>query len=150
MHLINKEDMNELQTAFQALDKNSDGKLSKEELLTGFTEIMGQAAAEAEVERIMTNVDIDKNGHIDYSEFIAATVNKQKLLSKEGLKTAFAIFDKDDNGFISAQEVKQVLDHGKKFDERVWDNIIREVDINGDGEISYQEFEKMMEKLLLK
>jgi len=67
---------------------------------------MGQAAAEAEVERIMANVDIDKNGCIDYSEFIAATVDKRKLLSKERLKAAFAIFDRDDNGFISASEVK--------------------------------------------
>jgi len=36
MHLITKEEMFELQTAFQAIDKNSDGKLSKEELLSGF------------------------------------------------------------------------------------------------------------------
>ena len=111
---------------------------------------MGPSAAEVEVERIMQNVDIDKNGHIDYSEFISATIDKRKLLSKERLKAAFAIFDRDNNGFISAQEVRAVLDHGKKLDERIWIDVIKEVDINGDGEISYNEFEKMMEKLLLK
>ena len=42
------------------------------------------------------------------------------------------------------------MDHGKKLDERIWDEVIKEADINGDGEISYNEFEKMMEKLLLK
>ena len=42
----------------------------------------------------MQNVDIDKNGCIDYSEFIAATIDKRKLLSKERLKAAFAIFDR--------------------------------------------------------
>ncbi len=99
------------------MDKNLDGKLSKEELIEGFTETMGQAAAEAEVEKIMKNVDIDKNGHIDYSEFISATIDKRKLFSKDRLKAAFAIFDKDDNGFISAQEVRHVLDHGKKLNE---------------------------------
>ena len=41
-----------------------------------------------------------------------------------------------------------MLDQGKKFDERVWENMIKEVDFNGDGEISYQEFERMMELLL--
>jgi Ca2+-binding EF-hand superfamily protein len=40
------------------------------------------------------------------------------------------------------------LGHGKKFDEDVWMNIIKEVDVNGDGEISYQEFEKMMENFI--
>jgi calcium-dependent protein kinase len=99
------------------LDKNLDGKLSKEELVEGFTETMGQTAAEVEVDRIMKNVDIDKNGHIDYSEFISATIDKRKLLSKDRLKAAFAIFDRDDNGFISAQEVRHVLDHGKKLNE---------------------------------
>ena len=96
----------------------------------------------------MKNVDIDNNGTIDYSEFIAATVDKRKLLSKERLKAAFSIFDKDDSGYISAAEVRAVLDHGKQINEKVWNEIIKEVDINGDGEISYVEFEKMMEQLI--
>lgn len=50
---------------------------------------MGHTAAEIEVERIMAAADLDKNGHIDYSEFINATIDKRKLLSKERLKTAF-------------------------------------------------------------
>lgn len=63
-------------------------------MLDGFTETMGQTAAEIEVERIMKSVDIDKNGCIDYSEFISATIDKRKLLSKERLKQAFALFDR--------------------------------------------------------
>ena len=66
-------------------------------------------------------MDSDKNGSIDYSEFISATIDKRRLLSKERLKAAFAIFDRDNNGYISAQEVRAVLDHGQKFDERVWE-----------------------------
>jgi Ca2+-binding EF-hand superfamily protein len=55
---------------------------------------MGPVAAQAEVERIMLSVDMDANGAIDYTEFIAATINKTKLLTKERLKTAFDHFDK--------------------------------------------------------
>ena len=55
---------------------------------------------------------------------------------------------KDDNGFINSAELRQVLDQGKKFDESIWKKMINEVDMNGDGEISYQEFERMMEQLL--
>lgn len=62
---------------------------------------MGQVAAELEVERIMASVDIDKNGTIDYSEFISATINKTKLLTKDRLKTAFDHFDKNKSGFIN-------------------------------------------------
>lgn len=63
--------------------------LSKAELLEGFASTMGIIAAQLEVDRIMQVADIDKNGHIDYSEFIAATTDKRRLLSKERLKQAF-------------------------------------------------------------
>jgi Ca2+-binding EF-hand superfamily protein len=78
--------MRELAKTFEALDSNNDGRLSREELLVGFTAQMGAVAAEIEVDRIMTTVDMDANGAIDYSEFIAASVNKSKLLTKERMK----------------------------------------------------------------
>lgn len=58
------------------------------------------------------------------------------------------MFDKDNSGYISADEVKEVLGMGKKIDEKIWNDIVLEVDINGDGEISFKEFKQMMEKLL--
>jgi len=82
-----------LAKTFETLDTNNDGKISREELLVGFTATMGLVSAELEVERIMQMVDMDANGAIDYTEFIAATVNKNKLLTKERLKQAFDHFD---------------------------------------------------------
>jgi calcium-dependent protein kinase len=78
--------MRELAKTFEALDANGDGRLTRDELLVGFTAQMGAVAAEIEVDRIMTTVDMDANGAIDYSEFIAASVNKSKLLTKERMK----------------------------------------------------------------
>jgi calcium-dependent protein kinase len=62
---------------------------------------------------------------------------------------AFSMFDKDGSGSISADEVKSVLGVGKNVDEKLWLDIVKEVDANGDGEISFSEFKIMMEKLLL-
>ena len=42
----------------------------------------------------MSNIDIDNNGYIDYTEFVLATINKKKLLTRERLELAFAMFDK--------------------------------------------------------
>jgi calcium-dependent protein kinase len=146
--MATKEEMEELQKAFSSLDKNGDGKLSREELVVGFTDIMGAAAAGEEVERIMNLVDTDQNGWIDYSEFVMATLDKKNLLSDERLEAAFRIFDKDNNGFIDASEIRAVLGKGKKLDDAVWDELISEVDINGDGEVSFKEFKKMMQQLI--
>ena len=73
--------MAELQKAFKALDTNSDGKLSREELIEGYRKIYGELAEE-EVDRILSRVDADGSGEIDYSEWVVATINKKKLLDK--------------------------------------------------------------------
>ena len=94
-------------------------------------------------------VDADNNGCIDYSEFVMATLNKKNLLSEGRLKAAFDIFDKDHSGYIDASEIKMVLGKGKNLDEEVWQELIKEVDFNGDGEVSFKEFKKMMQSLMV-
>jgi calcium-dependent protein kinase len=79
---------------FETIDTSKDGRISKEELLVAYTAQMGPVAAELEADRIMELADTDKNGTIDYSEFITATMNKAKLLTQERLKQAFDHFDK--------------------------------------------------------
>lgn len=105
--------------------------------------------AEEEVDRIMKIADADGSGEIDYSEWVVATMDKRKLLSNEKLETAFNLFDKDGSGTISADEIKEVLGVGKNIDEKIWNDIVMEVDGNGDGEISFTEFKIMMQKLLI-
>lgn len=47
-----------------------------------------------------------------FIEWIVATINKEKLLSKEKLKAAFQLFDTDGSGAISSEEVKEILSRG--------------------------------------
>ena len=95
---------------------------------------------------VVREVDTDGNGEIDYSEFVVATMNEKNLLSNNKLQTAFKMFDKDGGGSISTDEIKQVLSFGQNLDEAVVQQIIEQVDKNGDGEISYEEFAAMMLK----
>ena len=95
---------------------------------------------------MFAQVDADGNGEIDYSEFVVATMNEKSLLSNNKLHTAFKMFDKDGGGSISTDEIKQVLSFGQTLDEAVIAQIVEQVDANGDGEISYEEFAAMMLK----
>ena len=61
---------------------------------------------------------------------------------------AFKLFDKNEDGFISCLEIKEVLGKDTTLNDDIWKNIIKEVDLNGDGEISVEEFKVMMEKLI--
>lgn len=93
-----------------------------------------------EVDRIFKLVDVDNSGEIDFSEFVTATVNRGELLQHDKLKAAFEMYDKDDSGSISTDEIKHVLGVGKDISEEVWQQIVKEVDANGDGEVSFEEF----------
>lgn len=144
--LLSKQEKTEIDKVFRAMDVNGDGKLSKEEIKNGYAEFFGKSLTDEQVDEMFAKVDADGNGEIDYSEFVVATMNEKSLLSNNKLQTAFKMFDKDGGGSISTDEIKQVLSFGQNLDEAVIQQIINQVDANGDGEISYEEFAAMMLK----
>ena len=146
-NMITKDEINQLQDVFKRLDVNGDGKLQYEELLKGYEEFYGEFA-EAEVDRIFKLVDVDNSGEIEFSEFVTATMDRNKLLQEDKLKQAFELFDKDKGGTISVSEIKTVLGLNKQISEEVWTQIVNEVDANGDGEVSFEEFKLMMQAVI--
>ncbi|CAG9319541.1 unnamed protein product [Blepharisma stoltei] len=147
-HLVTQEEKRELQKSFRMLDQNGDGRVSKEELLKIYNEVVGGLNNETVIDRIMNNVDTDGSGFIDYTEFIQATLDHEILFSRRNLEMAFKIFDKDGSGSISTDELRRMLSGGKGSNDAVWESIIKEGDQNGDGEIDLKEFtELVLEKM---
>lgn len=95
------------------------------------------------------NIDIDGNGAIDYTEFVMATMNENNIVTNDKLQQAFKMFDKDGSGSITADEIKEVLGFDSSINKKIIDDIIKEVDENGDGEIQFDEFVHMMRKLAI-
>ncbi|CAD8079716.1 unnamed protein product [Paramecium primaurelia] len=142
--LATKEEKAELLKTFQCLDTNQDGKLSKEELLAGYSKIMKPVEAAEEVNRIFQQVDKNNSGSIDYTEFVIATIDRQQLLSKQRLQMTFRMFDKDKSGLISVDELKEIF---SGISEDMWKQVVQEFDSNSDGQISLDEFFSMMKKI---
>lgn len=71
------------------------------------------------------------------SEFITAAADKEKVFSKQRVEACFSMFDKDQSGKISASELRTILCGVTRNDkeDKVWQQIISEVDKNGDGEV---------------
>jgi Ca2+-binding EF-hand superfamily protein len=100
---------------------------------------------------------VNGNGTVDYSEFLAANLQLNELLTNEKLQAAFNLFDIDQNGKITIEEIKSLLGGGatESFigsdpNNDVWRSLMYEGDENDDGEITFEEFKVMMQKLLAK
>ncbi|KAG6864662.1 hypothetical protein C0991_007998 [Blastosporella zonata] len=100
---------------------------------------LGQNPTEAELQDMINEVDADGNGTIDFPEFLTMMARKMRDTdSEEEIKEAFKVFDKDGNGYISSAELRHVMTNlGEKLSDTEVDEMIREADIDGDGQINY-------------
>merc|ERR1712151_1475996 len=95
---------------------------------------------------MINEVDADGNGTIDFPEFLSLMARKMKDSdTEEELIEAFKVFGRDGDGFISAGELRYSMTNlGEKLSDQEVDEMIREADLDNDGQINYDEFVKMM------
>ena len=145
--LLSKEETRELSEVFRRIDNNSDGKIARDELFTEYLKNYSRMEAFEEVERIMREVDTDNSGYIDYTEFLIASMKKEKLLSRRNLENSFKVFDRDNSGTITIAELKNFLGNDTAGSKAAWDHLLDGGDINNDGELDLQEFKNLIYKI---
>jgi calcium-dependent protein kinase len=124
--------------------------LTRDDLVRGYRIYFGgsELLAKNEAEQIMKRADLDGNGEIGFSEWCIATRDRTKAFSDEKLKAAFDFFDKKGTGTINREGFSEVMKDKQDVDEEMWDIIIQEVDEDGDGELNFEEFKRMMHRLV--
>ncbi|KAH0461610.1 hypothetical protein IEQ34_009185 [Dendrobium chrysotoxum] len=138
------EEINGIMQMFHMMDKDKNGNLTLEELQEGFHKI-GQPVPEHDVRMLLEAADIDGNGMLDCDEFLTVSLHLRKVNSEQHLPQAFNYFDKNGSGYIEIDELRAALGEGHLDpNDQVIREIIKDVDIDKDGKISYQEFEAMM------
>lgn len=126
-------------------DKDGDGKITTKELGTVMRSL-GQNPSESELTDMINEVDVDSDGSIDFPEFLTMMARKMKDTDSEAeIAEAFKVFDRNGDGKISAAELRHVLTSiGEKLSDADVDQMIREADVNNDGEIDIQEFAQLL------
>ncbi|KAG0263677.1 hypothetical protein DFQ27_001634 [Actinomortierella ambigua] len=142
---LTQEQLAEFKEAFALFDRDGDGTITTRELGTVMRSL-GQNPSESDLQDMVNDVDADGNGKIDFPEFLTMMARKMKDTdSEEEIREAFKVFDKDNNGYISAAELRHVLTNlGERLSEAEVDEMITEADVDGDGQINYDEFVRMM------
>mmetsp|Transcript_15505 Transcript_15505/g.32738 ORF Transcript_15505/g.32738 Transcript_15505/m.32738 type:complete len:504 (-) Transcript_15505:72-1583(-) len=145
---LSEERIKDLRQQFIALDVNGDGMLSVKELKEGIKK-SGLTSLAPDLQQIIEDVDSDRSGVIDYTEFLAATLDTRLYLQEDVCWSAFCVFDRNGDGRISQEELKEVLKHegveGMLGAQTVAE-LMSEIDTDGNGEIDFKEFMQMMRK----
>jgi calcium-dependent protein kinase len=144
---LDESQMSALRSTFLELDTNSDGQLTVAEMKEGISKAgLGEIP---ELQTIMAEVDADGSGVIDYTEFLAAALDKRVYMKENVIWTAFRVFDRNGDGHISQEELKLVLQDDsveKVCGDKAIADLLSEIDGNGDGMIDFEEFMAMMKK----
>ena len=134
---LTETELNELRELFMRIDANGDGYISSDELYRAM--VTSKPGSEQKLDFIVSGLDFNKNGLIDYIEFISASLRKSNIANVGLIRSAFMFFDKDNDGCITANEIKEVMSMHSGFDTRIA-SLIAEADLNHDGNIDFVEF----------
>lgn len=107
--------------------------LDKTELVEAYKTIYGMVNEQA-IANIIDMIDTNGSGKIDFTEFLVATANQEKLFHNKALENAFDFFDQDKTGFIEITELKELL--GDECDNEELARVMEELDADGDHQIS--------------
>jgi len=137
-HKSSTTDILELRKCFDQYDTANNGTISYDEFMAA---IQQKNYPKEKVKEIFNSMDVNKNGVIMYTEFIAATLEAQGHIEEERVAEAFDRLDSDDSGFISRKNLMEFL--GSEATSQEIQDLINEIDKDGDGELSYAEFLNM-------
>merc|ERR1719192_1228330 len=94
----------------------------------------------------MNEVDTGSTGSFKFPNFLSMMLRKIDEINAEAeIREAFKVFDSNGNGFINRQELGYVMENlGENMDKEEIEFLINEIDLDGDGQINYEEFYVMM------
>eukprot|EP01047_Picozoa_sp_COSAG01_P012812 COSAG01_NODE_585_length_15160_cov_15.779473_13_plen_152_part_00 len=133
---LSAEQVEEFQQAFSLYDTDGGGSITAAEF-GSFLRSVGENPTEAELAQMVTEIDTDGDGEIDFGEFLAMMAKQMKAADgEEEIREAFKVFDQDGRGFIDADELRDVLKSlGMVADDEecTAHDMIRVADVDGDG-----------------
>jgi len=107
---------------------------------------LGQNPTEGELQDMMREVDVDGSGAIEFPEFLNLMAKRTMETDfDDRLREAFNVFDKDGNGYLTKEELRDVMRSlGVNLTVKEQEEMIREADEDGDMMLSYSEFKHIM------
>ena len=135
----------EYKKVFESYSKGQEGNVNKQELANIFKAINIYASDE-EIKEIIKKMDLEDKKEINYDEFLTIINQREKDIDEEEeVLKAFKVFDKEGNGLININELKDImLSMGNNWSENEINEMFAEADIDMDGYLNYEDFVRTM------
>uniref|UniRef100_A0A8C9N5C5 Calcium binding protein 4 n=1 Tax=Serinus canaria TaxID=9135 RepID=A0A8C9N5C5_SERCA len=140
----------ELLDAFKEFDTDQDGYISYKDL-GPCMRTLGYMPTEMELIEISQHIKMRMGGRVDFEDFVQMMGPKLReetahMVGVRELKIAFREFDMNGDGEISTAEMREAIAAllGEQLKAQEVDEILQDVDLNGDGHVDFDEFVMML------
>ncbi|GBG59226.1 hypothetical protein CBR_g32243 [Chara braunii] len=141
---LNEEELDELREAFRLFDKDGEGRLDGKIAMADFGGIMhflGKKMTPTQIEDLIMEADPNRRGWMEFWEFLEFFGKRKVEEERKRRMICFKAFDSDHDGTLTAAEVQSALARrGRLVTLKQAEAIIRRMDVNGDGQVSLDEF----------
>jgi calmodulin len=144
---LSEQEICELHEAFNIFDVESDGSIGAKQLKL-LMNALKQYPTQNEIDKILSEFNIDINGQIYFNQFLKIMAKRLKNIKEDEdkyLKSLFSSLDRNNNGLISIHEIRYIVTHSNEnISQNDIEIIMKEADTDGDGLISFEEFMTIM------
>ncbi|KAK8728576.1 hypothetical protein OTU49_009023, partial [Cherax quadricarinatus] len=130
-----------LQKAFDSFDTDNKGYITPETVGV-ILRMMGVKISEKNLQEVIAETDEDGSGELEFEEFVELAakflIEEDEEALKAELKEAFRVYDREGNGYITTEVLREILrELDNRLTEEDLDNIIEEVDEDGSGTLDF-------------
>ncbi len=145
---LNSSQIQELKQAFTKLDKDNTGYLDSNKLEQAFHNLELPISKD-EIQDIMENCNLNygNSNRVNYTSFIAASIDKKELFSTPILREVFKHLDTNESGFLTREGIIKAFERtGKKKKEDIIIKMFEEVGLDKSSRINFEEFRLLITK----
>merc|ERR1711924_197598 len=131
---LSEEQLDEIREAFSLFDFDASGAIDVRELKAAMR-ALGLEVKNEELKKMVSDVDNDGNGTIEFVEFLGMMTGKMgEKDSREDIEKVFKLFDNDSTNKITFANLARVAEElGETIDDEELQDMINQADRDGDG-----------------
>ena len=138
--VLSREQLKSKTEMFNALNRNRDGYVSKEELKAAFRAIMAQEEAATAANQTVLALDESADNRLSYSEFLLIAADETQLLSVDCIVKVFSLLDQDHSEHIGIRE----LNNEFEAEDNSWKSLLSRIHKHPNDQLNWQEFGRLL------